>query len=729
MPGPIALASATAVPGARHTVVGRRLRTAITAPHVISLADQAVVSGASFLMTLIVGRLSSPTELGLYAVGTSILMSVAGIQASLISLPYAVDRSRTRQNEAERLGGALALSVLLSTLVAATLVLFAAVLARRGLATASVVGALAVIVPFTQLREFARQHAFAHLLVGRALRLDAAVAIIQFAALACLAWLIPMRATTALLAICVGCGSIGILWMVLRRHSIATTQVTLANSARRSWIMGRWLCATEITVSVQVYSAFWLLAWLLGPAAAGIYTACMTVAVLANPMVVGLGNILAPRTVHAFAADGTAGVRRQVTVDAALLGAAVGGVCLIILLFGDQLIALAFRGVATYRGHTATMLVLAFGLLASAVGMPASNALAGLEYPRPIFWAGLAGAAVSVVLSSVLAVRWGIQGAAYGFAAGHLTGAAARWLVLLTITRRMDRESHARADVAAVLHQSPFAAGIQSVTRLGEGEEAVTYHVAFASTDTNCVVKLFKTNQLQNADLARDQSHLLLQLRAALDGLRIAAWTVSVPEPLFVSHAPPALVMTVVHGKPLEDHLHARAQLSRETSLALARTVVTAMDPAWSRGVVHGDFNLENILCDSQNRRLAFLDPGRPFAACISCGSDERRWAAVDDLGHLLFEEATKVRRLIRHPISMLRRRQFVTELLRAQLDGIEGTDDKRAFVADIRNCSRRHLELLLPSWSPRGIWLWLLRSIAAIRIDRMAAGLMHQTQ
>ena len=64
----------------------------VSGPHVSALFDQAVVSGASFLTMIMIGRWTNPVELGLYAIGVSILLSFLAIQQTLISLPYQVQR-------------------------------------------------------------------------------------------------------------------------------------------------------------------------------------------------------------------------------------------------------------------------------------------------------------------------------------------------------------------------------------------------------------------------------------------------------------------------------------------------------------------------------------------------------------------------------------------------------------------------------------------------------------
>jgi hypothetical protein len=74
--------------------------------------------------------------------------------------------------------------------------------------------------------------------------------------------------------------------------------------------------------------------------------------------------------------------------------------------------------------------VLAAGLLATSVGMPATQALTSLERPREIFWTVSAAAVLTTLLVWRLTSAWGLVGAAYGFLLGNIIGAAERWIAL-----------------------------------------------------------------------------------------------------------------------------------------------------------------------------------------------------------------------------------------------------------------------------------------------------------
>ena len=79
--------------------------------------DQAVVSGTSFLTTVIIGRWTDASQLGIYAIGISVLASSYTIQGSLITLPYSIQRHRPLGTPAEHAGSSLAHSGLLSAAV------------------------------------------------------------------------------------------------------------------------------------------------------------------------------------------------------------------------------------------------------------------------------------------------------------------------------------------------------------------------------------------------------------------------------------------------------------------------------------------------------------------------------------------------------------------------------------------------------------------------------------
>ena len=407
--------------------------------HALALADQAVVSSASFLTTIIVGRWTHPNELGLYAIGASLMVLALNFQESLISLPYTIQRHRVLGMPTEYAGGSLAQSGAFS---AFSFVLLAA--AALGLSARhadseliAMVWVLAGATPFALLREFARKFAFAHLRVAQALMVDVAVAAIQLGILSWLGWTGRMSPAMACVALGGACALTGLVWLFLARRTFAIRAGDLPAMIEQSWRLGKWLFAGQVTVTVQSYVSYWLLAAVLDTTATGVYAACMTVAMLSNPLILGLGNVFMPRAVLAFKEGGGVRLRRQAIRDLILLGALMALFCAAVLLVGEDIMRTLYRG-EQYEGQGRTVSVLAAASLVFAMGIPASIALTSMERPRAIVLAGLAGAVVTLLVGWWLMVEWGLLGAAYGFLSGNVIGTIGRWVVFLSLVRQSD---------------------------------------------------------------------------------------------------------------------------------------------------------------------------------------------------------------------------------------------------------------------------------------------------
>jgi len=430
-----------AVIGPRASRLASRLRAGlprfVSGTHALALADQAVVSGASFLAIVMIGRWTDPGELGAYAIAISLLVSALAIQEALISLPYAIRWRRPPETAAEHAGSALTHSALLSGLAVVFLAATALGLSAHGAAPSVVTmtWTLTAVLPFALLREFGRRFAFARLHLAQALILDAAAAAIQLAALLWLGWTGRLSAVTACAALGGACGLTALVWLYLARADFAIRPSQAPATIKQSWGLGKWLFAGQIIMQAQIYAPYWLLLAVAGAAATGVYSACMSVVAFANPLIMGFSNILTPKAVLAWKEGGGARLRRQAIQDALALGAVTALFCAAVLLAGEDLVRLLYHG-KEYEGHGATLTVLALALLAAAVGMPATNALASMERPRAIVWAGSIGALLTTVLVWRLMAEWGLLGAAYGVLVGNIAGSVGRWAAFLALVPR-----------------------------------------------------------------------------------------------------------------------------------------------------------------------------------------------------------------------------------------------------------------------------------------------------
>lgn len=410
------------------------------------MADQGVVSGASFVATVIIGRWTHPNELGLYSLGMSLLICLFGAQEALIMLPYTIRQKRPQDSPAEQAGSALALTVILSALGAAIAILTGfGLLQSAAKATATGLAfALAVTIPFALLREFGRSYAFMHLRMIQPLILDCTASAAQIAMLCCLGFATQMHSASACAALGLACAASTGWWLYGNRRDFLIRKTRVLFVIKQDWRLGSWLFASQMASLLQGYIPLWILAFTQGASATGIYAACLSVASVAKPLLSGLGNVLMPKSVTALQENGIDGLYGRVVRDACLLFSAMAPVCVAALLGGNLAMIRLYHG-PEYIGTGPVVSALALALLAAAAGMPASNALASIERPRPIFWTGFL-AAISTVLATWFLVEWGPLGAAWGLTIGNAIGAGARWAAFGALAKRVATPTKAAAD-------------------------------------------------------------------------------------------------------------------------------------------------------------------------------------------------------------------------------------------------------------------------------------------
>ena len=401
----------------------------------LALADQAVVSGARFLITIFVARACGPHELGLYSLAFTVVMLVASIQESLISLPYTIFGARLEGDERRIYAGSalmrcICLAAMVSGVVALAAEWSAAGVGPAGLAP--VLWALTVAVPVLFLVEFARRFYFAHLRMDVALILDVCVALLQLGALAAVLWYGRLSATTAYLAIAVACTVATVLWFVLSRSRFHIAPRAVGKSIGRDWRFGRWVFASQFTAAVRSSVVHWLLAMLLSAAATGLFAACATIVQLANPLLLGIGNFLTPSIADALARGGLAKVRHVVITATCILTIAVVLLGGLMIGFGDDLLA-AFYG-QQYTGQQMTLALLVLGMIVEAIGLPAYNGLWALERPSVNFFCMAVGLVVTVAVACVLVMPLGTVGAACGVLAGRAIATLLQSLAFLRLS-------------------------------------------------------------------------------------------------------------------------------------------------------------------------------------------------------------------------------------------------------------------------------------------------------
>ena len=171
---------------------------------------------------------------------------------------------------------------------------------------------------------------------------------------------------------------------------------------------GRWIAADSICAVMTIYFFNWLLLFKIDAAAAGIYGACMTIVLLANPLLNGAMSAFAPTAAIEYQASGKAGLNKILwrfgtgLVVVMLLFSAflwfVGGP-LTKLLYGasyDQFFA------TYYSGNNRIPFLLGLSMPLNAAAYVLACSLMACGHPKYNFFSSLAGLLAVVGLGAMM---------------------------------------------------------------------------------------------------------------------------------------------------------------------------------------------------------------------------------------------------------------------------------------------------------------------------------------
>jgi O-antigen/teichoic acid export membrane protein len=161
----------------------------------------------------------------------------------------------------------------------------------------------------------------------------------------------------------------------------------------------------------------------------------MTLVFFANPLVIGVGNILAPTFSTAVAERGNRSIRRPVIVATLLLSMSLGSMFVVVFLWGNELLVMLFGDRFANYGDVAA--IIALGILLRAVGVAPENGLRAMDFPFATFSSQIVTLAVSSCSALLLIPGMGIQGGAYALVLGSALGNIVRWILFW---RYSDRE-------------------------------------------------------------------------------------------------------------------------------------------------------------------------------------------------------------------------------------------------------------------------------------------------
>lgn len=428
-------------PGAALMVGGR----AAVRSGVLTIASQAISSGATFLRMVLLARVCSEAQVGVYAMAFTGIGLLWVVHERLIETGYLAGVHRRSALEQRSLLGSTVVFSLWFSVVGALVIALAgigaAVLGWTGWLTASgpmasALLATALVTPPVVFRELARSISFAHFDIANAAIVDAMTLVVQVFVLAALWQTGTLGVETAYFAF--GASSlIACLWWAYQWHDRWTIERSILKAHwLEIWSFSRWLLVARLFGQGSRFIMPWIVAASLGAAGAGVLAICVTLVGLSYIFIRGVNNYFRPRTMYAFHHGGAPAVRRTVIQTSWVYCGMLGAICVVYAVAGDWLYQLA-------DGHRhpearAITLLLGLGTLATSLALSATNGLSAIDRPRPNVWIEGLTFAATAACAVPLTNYFGLLGAAWAMLIGNAVGALVALLSFERELRRLD---------------------------------------------------------------------------------------------------------------------------------------------------------------------------------------------------------------------------------------------------------------------------------------------------
>jgi O-antigen/teichoic acid export membrane protein len=394
----------------------------------LSVIDQALVSGTSFVTSVILGRCTGREDLGYYYLALSVVLFVRGLQEQLVAAPYMIYCGRQKAADQPRYAASALLHQCLLSLIA---VAGMAVVAAMGWGPAGIRQSLLLLLcaaPLLWMREFVRQMSFAHLDVRAAIVTDLTITLTQLGALCYLAMIgqLTVVSTLAVMGIC--CGLASVSWLASGRQKFNLQWTAAWHDWCRNWTFSRWALASHFLACSAPCILPWVVAATHGERETGTLGACATLVGLSNMLLVGLANYLSPKAARAYAEQGLGELKRVLWQTATMFVIGLGTLSICAFLAGHHVAALVYG--PEFIETRWIIGILSLSVLANSLGVTAGNGLWALERPSASFFADLSSMIVVIAATATLVPAFGPVGAALAQFTGTASDALIRGYTL-----------------------------------------------------------------------------------------------------------------------------------------------------------------------------------------------------------------------------------------------------------------------------------------------------------
>jgi O-antigen/teichoic acid export membrane protein len=414
-----------------------------------SLVDQAVVSVASFVTMVLVGRVGKE-ELGIFALGISSFWLLAGIANALVWTPYTARAAHMSEAHRKRFRGEnaglnfaiAAILALLSLLVAASVWVWYDSAAWL----VSFCVCFAPLLVLLTMREYARRVYIADFEGGKLLGFDVAISFVMVALVMISKQFDFLGSETAmLLTAAAALPAIVVTIKHIREGEVSALRIR--QTLLFNWPYSKWLLVVAISWLASDGVLRWMLAGIQGQEAMGAFAGAFLIVSLINPILLAMTSFarsLASRKLATGSrqqlSDGTIRSVRRVALFATLA-------CCGLHFWGDTFMVTVLG--QNYSNPTLVTL-LAFAVCLELVVVPIEAAFVALEFGSLMSLIAVGRLLASIALGILLIPLYGVYGAAWAMLGRSLVATAMYALGLLVVHRNFSMPIESSENLQAV---------------------------------------------------------------------------------------------------------------------------------------------------------------------------------------------------------------------------------------------------------------------------------------
>ena len=407
----------------------------------LALTDQAIVSVTNFLTTVLIARLCTGRELGIYALAWTIINLVKTAQERAISAPYLVFVHRSETDAKSFLGSSLVHQMGFAMLSVVCISLLGCFFAWRGQphGLALALSVLAVGAPFILLREHIRAVNSAHFRFHISLLMDASILLLQLGGILFLAYYQRLSIATAFVMIGVSCFLPVAIWYRSARSDFRFSRKLIGTHWSNNWNYSRWLVFARTLGIAGHFLLPWIIVLFMSESAAGKFASCVTLVGLSMMFVLGANNFFQARAVRDFHEGGLRKLYGSLTTALVVFVSVLSVISTIFFLKGDWLLSMVYG--PDFASYGTVVFLLSLNVLLVSITIVVGNGLSALGRSSGFLIGESAYFVVTVSTAIFFTMNWQLVGAAWSLVCGGIAGVIAQTITLgVAFSREKNRE-------------------------------------------------------------------------------------------------------------------------------------------------------------------------------------------------------------------------------------------------------------------------------------------------